>query len=225
VGSIVHASKTLDQAAAQRMLSDDEKRLILEGGANLGLDPPAIIPHLGVAYAPLEHWETALRFAASGWRAGVRRQLLEQRDSGVDFTVGLGVGRAIFDPPIHSVLSTLTVTEFSRWSVDVPIAVGQHGSWYRWWAGPRFVYSHTSQTMRLSLPLDNLTVTGSMNGHATYVGGYAGLAFGFRTVFLGPELTFVRLIGNADVSALGSTTNIDIGGFVIYPAFALMGEF
>ncbi len=45
------------------------------------------------------------------------------------------------------------------------------------------------------------------------------------SIFLGPELTVVRIFGNADVTALGATTNIDIAGFVIYPAFALMGEF
>jgi hypothetical protein len=225
VGSIVRASETLDHAASMRMLSDDEKRAILEGGANLGLDPPAVIPHLGVAYSPLEHWELGLRFAASGWRVSVRRQLLEQRESGVDFTVGAGFGRAIFDPPIHSVLETLTVNDFSRWTIDFPIAVGQHGSWYRWWAGPRFLYSHTAQDMTLNLPLDDVTVTGSMAGHALYVGGYAGLVFGYRTIFLGPEFTAAKLFGNADVSALGSSVNLDIGAFVLYPALALMGEF
>ena len=57
VGSIVHASETLDHTAAQRTLTDEEKRTILEGGANLGLNPPAVIPHLGVAYSLLERWE------------------------------------------------------------------------------------------------------------------------------------------------------------------------
>jgi hypothetical protein len=225
VGSIVRASETLDHSAANRTLTDDEKRTILRGGANLGINPPAFIPHLGVAYSPLERWELALRFAASGWRAGVRRQLLEQRDSTVDLTIGLGIGHSVFDPPIHSVLETLTVDDFSRWNLDVPVAVGQHGTWFRWWAGPCLVYSHTSQTMTLALPIDNVSVTGSMSGYGLYLGGRAGVVFGYRTIFLGPELTFVRLFGNADVNALGSTTNIDIDGFVIYPSFALTGAF
>ncbi|HWZ89826.1 MAG TPA: hypothetical protein VNW92_13280 [Polyangiaceae bacterium] len=225
VNSIVRASETLDHAAAQRMLTDDEKRAILAGGANLGLDPPAVIPHFGVAYSPLEHWELGLRFAASGWRVGVRRQLLEQLDSGVDFTVGVGFGRAIFDPPIHSVLETLTVNDFSRWALDFPVTLGQHGSWYRWWAGPRLLYSHTAQTMTLSLPLDNRTVTGSMSGHALYVGGYAGLVFGYRTIFLGPEFTVAKLFGSANVQALGGAMDLDIDSVVVYPALALMGEF
>jgi hypothetical protein len=78
--------------------------------------------------------------------------------------------------------------------------------------------------MTLTLPFDRVTVTGSMSGYAVYAGGFAGVVFGYRSIFLGPELTVVRIAGNADVNALGSTTNIDIGGFVIYPAFALMGE-
>ena len=225
VNSLVRASEALDHTASQRALTDDEKRAILVGGANLGLDPPAVIPHLGVAYSPIEHWELAVRLAASGWRAGVRRQLLMQRTNGVDFTVGMGFGRAIFDPPIHSVLETLTVTDFSRWTLDFPITVGQHGSWYRWWGGPRFLYSHTAQTMALSLPIDDITVTGSMSGHALYVGGHAGQVFGYRSVFIGPEFTVAKLFGSANVQALGTTVDLDIGGVVIYPALALMGEF
>ncbi len=225
VNSIVRASETLDRAASQRMLSDDEKRAILVGGANLGLDPPAVVPHLGVAYSPLEHWELGLRFAASGWRVGVRRQLLEQQSSGVDFTIGVGFGRAIFDPPIHSVLDTLTVTDFSRWALDFPITVGQHGTWYRWWTGPRFLYAHTAQSMALRLPADDVTVTGSMSGHALYVGGYAGLVFGYRSVFLGPEFTVAKLFGSANVQALGTTVDLDIGSVVLYPALAVLGEF
>lgn len=225
VNSIVRASETLDHLASQRMLTDEEKRAILVGGANLGLDPPAVIPHLGVAYSPIEHWELGLRFAASGWRVAVRRQLLEQRGSGVDFTIGVGFGRAIFDPPIHSVLDTLTVTDFSRWTLDFPVTVGQHGSWYRWWAGPRLLYSHTAQSMSLSLPVDDVTVAGSMAGNALYVGGYAGLVFGYKTIFLGPEFTVTKLFGSATVQALGSTVDLDIDSVVLYPALALMGEF
>jgi hypothetical protein len=224
ISKVMDAAQSLDQAAAQRILTDDEKRTILEGGAHLGLNPPAFIPHIGVAYAPYERWETSVRFAASGWRVGVRRQLLSQDEHGVDFAVGLGFGSAAFDPPIHSVLDTIEVENFVRYNFDVPITVGWHGSWYRVWTGPRLVYSSMSETMTLHLPY-NTTVTGTVSGRGLYVGALAGAALGYRSLFVGPELTLVELVGTADVSAAGATTEASLNSFIVYPAIAVMGEF
>ena len=224
INQVLDAAETLDEAASERSLSDDEKRQILRGGAHLGLNPPAFIPHAGVAYAPFERWEASLRFAATGWRVGVRHQLVAQDEVGVDFTVGIGFGTALFDPPIHQVLDTIEVNDFVRWNLDLPITVGNHGSWYRWWAGPRLLYSGMSETMTLHLPYDT-TVTGSVSGHGLYVGGFVGAAFGYRSLFIGPELTLVELLGSAEVRAVGTTTRASLDSFVVYPAIAVMGEF
>ena len=53
---------------------------------------------------------------------------------------------AAFTPPVEDVLDTVSIDDFSRWNLDLPVAVGQHGSWYRWWAGPHFSYSSMSQS-------------------------------------------------------------------------------
>jgi hypothetical protein len=224
IGKVVDAAESAEEAADERRLTDAEKLIILEGAASLGLNPPAVIPHIGAAYAPFDGWELGLRLAMSGWRIGARRQLLQQDDSGLDLTIGFGIGGALFDPPIDSVLERIVVDEFTRWNLDVPMAFGQHGSWFRWWAGPRLVYSTTSLTMTLTLPNDR-EVSGAISGQALYVGGHAGAAFGFRSIFVGPEITLVQLIGDAEVNALGSTTSVDIDSLVVYPAFAVMGEF
>ena len=68
-------------------------------------------------------------------------------------------------------------------------------------------------------------IRGHVAGHAFYLGGHAGAALGYKSLFIGPELTLVRLLGSADVTAGGATTNVSINAFVIYPAFAVMGEF
>ena len=224
INKVLDAAEAFDEAASERSLTDAEKRQILEGGAQLGLNPPAFIPHAAIAYAPFEQWEASLRFAATGWRLGVRRQLLAQADSGVDLTVGIGLGSAAFNPPIHKVLDKIEVNHFSRWNVDVPITVGGHGSWYRWWMGPHLLYSSMSETMTLHLPYDT-TVTGSVSGHGLYVGGFAGTAFGYDTLFIGPELTLVELVGSAEVNAVGTTTQARLNSFIVYPAIAFMGEF
>jgi hypothetical protein len=221
---VVDASVALNDASNTRTLTDEEKRKIIEGGANLGMNPPAIIPHVGLAYAPWRSWELGARLATSGWRLAVRHQFLEQQEAGFDFSVGFGAGGALFDPPISRVLDKLRAEGFSRWNLDVPIAIGKHGSWYRWWGGPRLVYSTTSQDMILTIP-NEAEVRGTVAGHAFYVGGHAGAALGFRSLFIGPELTLVRLLGSAEVTAIGTTTRVSINAFVVYPAFAVMGEF
>jgi hypothetical protein len=220
----IDAAESLDAAAESRALSDAEKLAILEGAVSLATNPPAAIPHLGVAYAPFEHWEVGLRAAASGYRLGVRRQLLLQKTHGVDLTIGLGVGRAAFEPPVSSVLSTIEVEDFVRWSFDLPVAVGKHGDWYRWWAGPRLLYATISQRVTLALPGEEVEVA-SISGKGWYVGAQGGAVFGYKHVFIGPELTLVQLFADAEVAALGQSETVDLDSFVIYPGLALMGEF
>ena len=198
IQQIVDAARQVDKTAGERSLSDTEKRTIMEGGAQLGLNPPAMIPHVGLVYS--------------------------QGQSGVDLTVGFGFGRAAFDPPIASVLSTIRVNNFSRWNLDVPITLGRHSSWYRWWGGPRLAYSIMSQSMSLTLQHDD-AVIGTVLGSGFYLGASVGAALGFRSVFVGPEMTVAWLFGRADVTALGFTENVTIDALIIYPAFAVMGEF
>jgi hypothetical protein len=220
----VDAAEALEAVAEDRMLSNAEKLALLEGGANLATNPPAVIPHVGAAYAPFQHWEIGLRFAASGWRVGLRRQILEQERSGVDLSVGVGVGRAAFEPPIDGILYTIEIDDFVRWSVDLPIAVGQHADWYRWWAGPRLVYTSSSQGMRLLLPDEPVEVA-SISAKGFYVGAQAGAVFGYRWLFIGPELTLVHLFAEAELEALDQKATADLDGLVVYPGLAILGEF
>lgn len=78
--------------------------------------------------------------------------------------------------------------------------------------------------MILTVP-NEVEVRGTVAGHALYVGGHAGAALGYKSLFIGPEVTLVRLFGSATVSVLGESSTVNIDAFVIYPAFAVMGEF
>jgi hypothetical protein len=184
---------------------------------------------VGLAYSPGESWEVGARFCATGFRLGVRRQLARQDENGIDVTVGFGVGRAAFDPPVDGVFSTIRVDSFSRWNLDLPVTVGQHGSGYRWWAGPRIVYSAMSQDMSVSLTGDEV-VSGTISGHGLFLGASLGVALGFRTVFVGPELTLAWMLGSAEVRA-SDTKNMNVAetvttdAFIVYPGVAVMGEF
>ncbi len=228
---VIDAADSVEEAVRQQqqMPSDAQKRAIFEGGAAIAMNPPAAVPHLGVDYGVTEKWEVGARLATSGWRLGARRQFLTQEDHGIDVSAGLGVGRALFTPPVQRVFESLEVNDFWRWNVDVPVALGRHGSWYRVWGGPRLLYSWVSQTMTLTLDdlgtAEPVRATGKFSGRGLYAGAYAGAALGYRSLFIGPELTLVYLFGSADVDSLGSRQNVAVESLVVYPAFAVMGEF
>jgi hypothetical protein len=235
IDRVVAAAESLTEASSTRMLTDDEKRTIFEGGAHLGFNPPAVIPHAGVYYVPFASSEVGLRFSASGLRLGVRRQILAQDTSGVDFTIGAGVDRSLFPVQINSDSCTGTCVHgdsYERWNVDASAVVGRRGSWYRWWAGPRLLYSHLAQSMTLTTPTNvyqpgvpsTVSIPGSVDGHGFYIGGCAGAVLGYRNVFFGPELTIMGIVGDADVTALGTTANVSLDSVVLAPAFAVMGE-
>jgi hypothetical protein len=236
IDKVVAAAESITQASTTHTLTDDEKRTLFEGAAHLGFNPPSVIPHVGVYYVPFALSEIGLRLSGSGLRLGLRRQILEQKDAGIDVTVGAGVDRSLFVPQVDSDACTGTCVHddaYERWNVDASAVVGRHGSWYRWWAGPRFVYSHLSEAMTLTTPTNvfqpgvpaTVSVTGSVDGNGFYLGACAGVALGFRSFFVGPEIIVMGLIGDADVTALGSTTNASLNAVVFAPAFAVMGEF
>ncbi|MES1188218.1 MAG: hypothetical protein ABUL60_30655 [Myxococcales bacterium] len=228
IPDVIHAAESVEKATEERAVSNDEKRKIFEGAAAIAINPPAAVAHAGFDYGVLTGWEVGVRLATSGLRASVRTQLLKQAEAGVDLSVGLGLGRALFTPPVHSVFDSVTVDDFSRWNVDLPVALGRHGSWYRVWGGPRLLWSHVSQTMTLTLQdfgtPQPIRTTGTVSGRALYVGGYAGAALGYRSFFVGPELTVTYLLGSADVDAFGGHDRVSVGSWVVYPAFAVMGE-
>lgn len=228
IPDVIEAAESVDQATEQRAVNDAEKRKIFEGATAIAVNPPAAVAHFGFDYGVARRWEIGARLATSGVRVSGRTQLLNQADDGVDLSLGLGLGRALFTPPVHSVFETVTVDDFSRWNIDVPVAVGRHGSWYRVWGGPRLLWSHVSQTMTLTIKdkpsSTEIRTGGTVSGQAFYVGGYAGAALGYKSFFVGPELTVTYLLGSADVNALGSSDTVSVRSWVVYPAFAVMGE-
>src|SRR5436305_1856427 len=99
IPDVIHAAESVEQATEQRAVSDAEKRKVFAGAAAIAINPPAAISHVGFDYGVAEGWEVGVRFATSGARLAVRTQLLKQAEHGVDLSLGLGIGRALFTPP------------------------------------------------------------------------------------------------------------------------------
>jgi hypothetical protein len=224
----IDAGRTLARAAGSRSLSDAERRQLIEAGANLALDPPALVMHLGLTYSPATDWEVGLRWSSDTWRVGGRHQFLHQETDGIDLSAGLGLSRFSASFPVDDIIDVIHVNDFTRWSLDIPLLLGKHGPWYRLWGGPRLLLSRFDSSMTLDLPAaagaPAEMVLASVEGNAVFVGGQGGLALGYRHLFLAFELTIVRLVSTARLSYANQLQDADLGGLVISPGIALMGE-
>jgi hypothetical protein len=223
--STIDAGRALSDAAVHGSLTADQERRVFEAGIDVLATPPSAGPHLALAYTVAEHLEIGVRYAGDGWRAGTRYQILRHQEAPLDLTVGVGLARSVLSIPMGGFIPILEVDDFTRWTVDVPLLVGTSRSWFRVWAGPKLLWSHFGTALRLSIPNGN-TEYASFEGSAAYVGGQAGAAVGYRNLFLGVELTLAEAFGSASVTAtsVAEVRPVDVTGFVVYPAFGLMGE-
>jgi len=229
-GSILRTIDEAKDAAAVASstgkLSTDEKLRVFDAGVNLLLNPPAVLQHAGLAYAPLRRTEVSVRFVGAGWRLGGRYQLLEQGvNSSWDLSMGLGATRQTFSFPVDNVIDILRIDDFRRYTIDLPMAFGRRGTWYRIWGGPRLLYTTGHTQMTLTIPGSNQPEVATADSSGFFYGTQTGFALGYKHVFLGFELNLVKFKGNADLTALGSVRRVNLDTFVVYPGIALMGEF
>jgi hypothetical protein len=216
------------QGANGQALTADEKWKIFDAGVNLLLLTPSIGPHVAATYVPLERFEVGIRYAGAAWRAGVRYQLVDHARGPFDLTVGLGVARFSFTFPLSDQIPGLSLDDFTRWQVDVPILFGTSRDWFRVWAGPKVLLTSFSTQLSLTLPAPNNTTLASFDGHAAVLGGQGGVAVGYRRVFVAFELTLAEAFGTAHLTSVGlmpPTHDTSVSSFTIFPSVGLMAEF
>jgi hypothetical protein len=231
ISDAIDASVVLVDASEKRELTEDEVTKLYTAGAALLLNPPSATPHIGIGFTVVDNLEVALRYSTSALRLGGRYQFLTKEKHKVDATVGLGFGYYVLALPIGDTLKIVELEDFTRFQIDVPLVFGTHGSWYRLWAGPRFMYTRFGTELKLAIPEIPAVTAGrtelaSFGGNGFYVGGQAGVAIGYKHVFLGFELTMVQLFmdGKLDVFQITRAT-LNLDSFIVYPAIGLMGEF
>lgn len=230
ISKTIDAGDSLVEAARTEELTKEQRKTIFDAGIALALNPPSLVQHMGLGYTFVDRLEVAIRYSISAFRAGIRYQFLRQATHGVDLTAGLGAARYTFQFPVSEVLNILKIDDWTRWQIDVPIIVGKSADWYRLWVGPRLMYTRFGTKMTLDLPPIPSTgyagerVLASVKGNGYYVGGQGGVALGFKRVFLAVELTLVQLFTSAHLDAFGERQSADLDGFIVYPAFGIMGE-
>jgi hypothetical protein len=231
VGDIIDAGKAIASAAEKRELTESEKQTLYKTGLSLSLNPPSAVEHIGVAYAPIDRFEIGLRYAVNSLRLGTRYQFLTREKHGVDMSAGLGAGLFLFEFPVSDVIGIIEIEDFTRFQLDMPIQFGVSGNWYRVWGGPRLMFTAYGTEITFDPPDVSGVTPGevevaSLDGYGFYVGAQGGVAFGYKYLFLGFELTLVEYLSNANMQVLGKTlADANMNSFIIYPGIALMGEF
>lgn len=223
---LINSAKTLSSAAEGRELSEGEKNTLYDAGASLAINALAPVPHVGLAYVPLDRFEVSLRYSGA-LRLGARYQFLDQARHGIDFSAGLGLSRYTFSFPVDNVLDIVKIEDFERWQVDVPLLFGTHGDWYRLWGGPKGMFTTFGTKISLASSfLGQGQELASFDGTAFYLGGQVGAALGYKHLFFGVELSMAYLAATAEVKAQGTLVrSADLDSFIIAPGFALMTEF
>jgi hypothetical protein len=229
ITKVVDQGTTLGNAARDRELTEDEQRRLFQAGAALGLNPPSLVSHVGVAYTLLDHFEVGGRLTSGAWRLGARYQLLQQALQQLDGTVSLGGGHYSYEFPLSDQIPFIKLEDFSRWQVDLAFLVGRHGDWYRVWGGPRLLFSFYETELVFQQPsIPGVTtekiVLASLDGAGTYLGGQLGAALGYKHVFLGFELTVAKFWTSAKLKLLQDEHDANLDTFIVYPGFALMLE-
>jgi hypothetical protein len=225
--SLFDAGKTIAERGQQQgTLTTQEIWQVFDAGVNLALNFPSVAPHFALAFTPIDRLEVGVRYTLSAWRLGVRYQLLDRNTGPFDMTVGIGASRFSYEFPLSDQIPGLELQDFVRWQGDASLLIGTSRDWFRVWVGPRFMA--TTFETDLQLTLGNDVTLASFDGKSMYVGGQGGLALGYRKLFLAVELTLVEAIGTAHLSAPSldpSTHDTDLGGFIVFPTFGLLGEF
>ncbi len=231
IGDVVDAAIDLANAARGRELTNEEEVALFDAGASLGVHAPSPVPHIGIAFAPLDQFEVGLRYSGSAIRLGVRGQFLKEKEHGVDMSVGLGASYFSYSFPVGNVLYVLELEDFKRWQFDLPILFGKKRDWYRLWGGPKALFTTFGTSLVLSLPevpgvRGGKTELASFDGTGLYLGAQGGAAVGYKHVFFGFEMSMAYMAASWDMAVLDEPVRSKkVNSLIVAPGFALMAEF
>jgi hypothetical protein len=231
IGDVVDAAIDLEEATRGRELTNEEEVALFDAGASLGVHAPSPVPHIGIAFAPLNQFEVGLRYSGSALRLGVRGQFLKEKEHGVDMSVGLGASYFSYSFPVGNVLYVLEFEDFKRLQFDLPILFGKKRDWYRLWGGPKAMFTTFGTELVLNLPeiqgvREPKRELASFDGTAFYLGAQGGAAVGYKHVFFGFELSMAYMAASWDMVVLDEPVRSKkVNSLIVAPGFALMAEF
>ena len=210
-------------------LSPQDATTLVRAGTAVVVQPPSVGGSVSAAVGLSQRFALSLRASGNAARAAVRWQFLRVAP-GFYGSLGVGVSTYFYGFPVQQFVSDLTLDDFSRVELDVPLSFGVSGKVGHLWFGPKLVFSRYDAHLTACLsPGDSgcaREATLGVGGTAFYVAGQLGAAIGWKRVWFAAELTVAYVSAGADVElSMGghsSSHHISSDGVVLQPAVGLL---
>ena len=216
--------------------SDAEQKQALGAAVGLGLSSPGVNPDLMLRMGLVKNLDVGLRWSAISVHGDAKYRFLATRDPsaegeadeaksssgigngpdrGFQGSISIGLSKALYRGFIFDLLDQLKINDYSRWNLEIPIIFGTRiKDFGHVWFGPKYIYSHYS----LDASLQNVGIVPETSGSIHHLGGFGGIALGYKVVYLFAELTIAKMWAKPEI--FGQKT--DLGGITVMPAFGLM---
>ena len=191
-------------------MSREDLDLAADAASAALIQPPSIGYQVSVAYGLTREIELGVRSSLSAVRGWARYQFL-RASPGWYGAVGFGVAGYLYAFPIHELVDEVSVRDYDRWDVDIPLSFGFSSRAFHVWAGPKLMLSDVSGTVEVCVDQASGRCTSqadvTLDGFASYVAGQVGLAVGWTNFFIAAELTVARVEAESTVTVThGSRT-------------------
>jgi hypothetical protein len=203
--------------------TDEDRREYTDAIIGLALSAPGTGVDVMVRRGLGAQVDVGARYTTTGLHADVKWQFLgsnrvDAAADGWNGALSVGYGYHSFDGLLFDVLELVQVDDFSRHDLEVPLIFGRRfGRFGRTWFGPKLI----AAKVHVDAQLQRLDATLDTDAWITYVGGFAGIAGGYRGFEAFVELTVMDL--RAKPTILGEKR--DLGGIVVMPAAGVVARF
>ncbi len=214
----------LGQVAARKVLDDgrytptqEEQQRLLDAAVGLGLNPPGATPDVMLRYGFYRGFDAGLRYSGSAMHVDAKAQFLGGAEDEWAGSISLGYARARYQGIGFDVTDVVQIADFSRHNFEVPLSFGRRlGPFGHLWMGPKYVGSY----YRLDATMKNVGAVPATSGVIHYLGGFCGVALGYKHVFAMLELTVARMMARPVVYG----REVDVGGIVVMPSLGVMAR-
>ncbi|MBX3226103.1 MAG: hypothetical protein KIT84_28990 [Labilithrix sp.] len=212
--------------------SDVEQRQALAAAVGLGLSSPGVTPDIMLRMGVVKNLDVGLRWSSINAHLDAKYRFLTTKDPtaeeendagsfgngpdrGFQGAISIGVSKSLYNGFVFDLFEQLEIDDYSRWNIEVPVIFGTRMKDFgHVWFGPKYIYSRYS----VDAILQNVGAVPRTSGSIHHIGGFGGVAVGYKVFFVFLELTVAKMF--AEPTIFGQKT--DLGGIVAMPAFGLM---
>lgn len=214
--------------------SEAEQKQALGAAVGLGLSSPGVNPDVMLRMGVVKNLDVGLRWSAITAHADAKYRFLATHDPtpeeeaedaksslgngpdrGFQGAISIGISKALYSGLIFDLLDQLKIDDYSRWNLEIPVIFGARlRDFGHVWFGPKYVYSHYS----VDASLQNVGIVPEVSGSIHHLGGFGGIAVGYKVFFVFAELTIAKMWAKPEI--FGQAT--DLGGITVMPAFGIM---